>query len=304
MKNFYDNESRCAQVFYELGKCYHLWTPENFELIFSSDEDFRVGMNIIGICSILFPQLKILTFELMSNHFHFTIVGDEETIRDFFECVKKFLSRYIKKNGRVINWANCEAKMREITTLEDVRNVIVYNNRNGFVVSRDYTPYTYPWGANRYYFNPDAVKLANHESRHMTVKERASYIHSRVADHIIGPMVFDGCATPLSFCDITTGERLFRDPCHYFHLLTKNIESQKAIAKEISESIFYTDDELFSAISAIAKNRFGCNSPSQVPASAKLELARLMRFEYHSSTKQIQRILKIDEQTLRDMFKQ
>ena len=137
------------------------------------------------------------------------------------------------------------------------------------------------------------------------------------------------------------GEALFRDPAHYFSKISRSIEADAKIAKEIGESVFYTDDDLYSAVCRLANEKFSklgsagqgagrgawqgiagqaggvggqtagmavghaagarCN-PSQLPAQAKLELARAMRFEYNASDKQIQRMLKLDPQIISSLF--
>ena len=298
MKNFFDDEGRCSQVFHDLGECYHLWTSENFEMIFCSDDDYRAGMNIMGICARLFPEIKILTFELMSNHIHFAIAGERTIIHSFFDAVKKYLSRHFRKLGRVIDWSGFNARTRELLSTEDVRNVIIYNNRNGYVVSKNYTPFTYPWGANRFYFSPDSVSLAEIQSRPMTLRERQSGINGRKADNVAGLLMYEGCVSPLSFCEIALGERLFRSPSQYFYKLGRSIEAQKDIARDISESVFYTDDELFSAISSIARKKYFLESVSEAGAAEKLELAKTMRYEYNASAKQIMRFLKLSNQVL------
>lgn len=298
MNNFRLEEGRCSQAFSELGECYHLWTSERCEVIFRSDDEFRSGMNVIGICARLFPQIRIIAFEIMSNHLHFTIAGCRTDVLAFFDCLKKYLMRHFRKRGRIIDWSGFNVGIRELVTLEDVRNVILYNNRNGYVVSDIYTPFSYPWGANRYYFCPDSVALASLLSRPVSQRERQAFINSRVADNIEGLMMYEGCISPVSFCDIASGESLFRGPVHYFNRLGRNIEGQKEIAREIGESIFYTDDELFSAILSVARNRYGIKSLSDAGSTAKLELARIMRYDYNASTKQIARFLKLSEGTL------
>lgn len=93
--------------------------------------------------AIIYGQVRILTFELMSNHMHGAIVGERIVILSFFDSVKKYLSRHFRKVGRTIDWSGFNARTRELLSLEDVRNVIIYNNRNGYVVSKNYTPFTY-----------------------------------------------------------------------------------------------------------------------------------------------------------------
>ena len=316
--DFSTKEHFCESAFRELGECFHLWTPENFEIIFTCEEDFKAGMSIMGICAKLFPDVTILTFELMSNHLHITAAGKLARLLAMFETIKEMLKRMFKSKGRTIDWEKFVAGYRRLETLTDARNVIVYNNRNGYAVRPDCTPFTYPWGANRYYFNPDACKLATNCSSPVHIREIRIISHARFADGVKGLLKYEGYVLPLSFCDIRAGERLFRDPAHYFSKISRSIEADAKIAKEIGESIFYTDDDLYSAVCRICREGYSTKfseasgqnakqfrsgiTPAQLPAQAKLEVARTMRFEYNASDKQIQRILKLDQQTVTSLF--
>lgn len=298
MKSFREKESICVLEFNRLGDCYHLWTPENFDIIFNCDDDFKDGMGIIAVAAALFPDIRIITFELMSNHLHIAAAGREERLRALAEWLKKILMRFACCKGRTPDWKRFDVKMRKMTSIEDFRNVIVYDNKNGYVVSPAHTPFSYPWGANRYYFNPDAWELAQLKAKPMTVNEIRRLTHSRVADKVKGLLCLDGYALPVSFCDIKAGERLFRDASHYFSKLSRSIETSREIAREIGESIFYNDSELYASICALCRKQYGEAVPSRITAQQKIEMARTMRFEYNASAKQIQRVLKLDTSTL------
>lgn len=301
MNDFVLKERGCEIAFMELGECYHLWTPENFEIIFTCDDDFKIGMSVIGICARLFPDVRIITFEVMSNHLHITASGDLRRIQDFFLAVKEKLNRSFSTKGRKICWDGFTAKHRLLSELQDLRNVIAYDNRNGFVVSNRYTPFTYPWGANRYYFNPDAKARALEHATPMTVRRLREVSHTKTNDGIKDLLTFEDCALPLSFCDIEAGERLFRDPPHYFNRISKSIESNAVIAKEIGESVYYTDDELYDTVARICSRKYGDAVPSRLPPQAKIEVAKTMSYDYNASAKQIQRMLKLDPAILKSL---
>lgn len=290
-------ENTCALLFAELGECYHLWTREDFEIIFTSREDYQAAMSLFAICAKYYSDIKVITFELMSNHIHFVASGKRERILMMFELFKKKLMPHCREWGRHLDWDAFEAKTRRIESLEDMRNVIIYNNRNGYVVHPEHSPFSYPWGANRFYFNQDATKAAATQSKTMSVYEKRCIFHSKAADKIQGLQLFEGCVSPTCFCDIATGEKLFRNTSHYFNKLSRSIEASQAIAKEIGESIFYTDDELFSLISRISKTQHG-STPSSLPPDIKIQMAKMMRFEYSASPKQIMRILKLSSGVL------
>lgn len=295
---YHDKEMECQLTFQRLGRCFHLWTPENFEIIFTCDDDYKKGMDIIGVCALACPEIRILTFELMSNHFHSTICGEEADIIHFFVLVKNSLIKVLRLEGRILAWDNFHEKHRQLADLNEMRNVIIYNNRNGYLVSPDHTPFTYPWGANKYYFNPDSVRIAEEHSMQMTLREKRDAIRSHMADSISGPIRYDGYAFPPSFCDIKSGEQLFHNASNYFHRLSRSIEWQKGIADEIGESVFYTDDELFSIVCRMAKENYNVRILSSLPSSGKIELAKVMHFEYNASAKQIMRMLKLSFATL------
>ncbi|MCQ2151049.1 MAG: hypothetical protein MJY46_04215 [Bacteroidales bacterium] len=298
MKNFYEKEAGCEAEFMQLGSIYHLWTQEDFEIIFTCDDEFKTGMNIIGLCAMMHPDIKIITFELMSNHMHFAISGNETDVVTFFSMTKKYLSRYFTKAGRRIGWNKFTERHRLLKSLNEARNVIIYINRNGYLVNERYTPFSYPWGANRYFYNQDIKDLAAQNSMDMTFRLRRKSICSHKADNISDMQTYGGYALPLSFCGIEDGECLFSSASNYFYRLGKNIENMKEIAREIGESVFYTDDEIYSVLLKICKKKYNCTHPWELSSSAKIELAKLLRYEYNSNSKQIVRMLKIPSQVL------
>ena len=299
MKSEFDKESLCAYYF---GKCWHLWTPEAHPIIFESSETFKAGMNIFAICAKMFPNVVIYTFALMSNHVHITASGNEEELRQIFAAFRGFLKNNLKPRGIIVDLSRFECRLRRITDLYDFRNVIIYNNRNGYLVNPDETPFSYPWGANRYYFNSDAKELVMERQKEMGVREKRLAIRSHAADKTGPIMTLNGYACPLDFCAIKEGEAIFRDASQYFYLLSKNIESNKKIAQELSENIFCTDDELFAIACKLSMEKFSRSSPKELSGEEKMSLAKVLHFEYNAGCKQLNRILKISESVLQTFF--
>lgn len=294
MSSYYEKEALCEAKFRDLGECYHLWTPENHEIIFTGQADFRTGMTLFGISARLFADVTVLTFELMSNHIHISASGCESRLNQLFSVFRELLIRWLKSENRTLSLEMFLGSTRRLMTLEDIRNVIVYDNRNGFIVCPEHSPFTYPWGANRYYFSPDSCRLARQESKPFSLRERRLVSHSRIGDNAEGLLMFDGYASPLSFCDIQTGESLFRDAAHYFNKLSKSIESNAAIAKEIGESVWYTDDELYSIARKISKEKYGAASPAAIAPNDKINLAKTLHYDFNANAKQLHRMLKLD----------
>lgn len=300
--SFYDIENVCLYYYNKLGRCFHLCTPENHTIVFRNTEEFKRGMNIIGITAKGYPKVKILTFEVMSNHLHIVIAGEPEDILEFFDCLKKQLSRCLYQDGSRPDLNGFTAFLHEITSLENLRNAIAYANRNGSVIDRHVCPYTYPWGSNRYFFNPEATSRYKQTKRKATVRELRAMTLSRKYDSFTDAYLVDDYVCPLSFCLIPEAEMLFRDARHYFTKVSKHIESYDEIAKMIGEQIYYTDDDLFSIVCSLATKKFDCKVPSHLQKNDKIELAKILHREYNAGVKQIQRMLKIDAAILTALF--
>lgn len=253
---------------------------------------------MLGIAAKLFPDVRIFTFAIMSNHLHIVAATDKDKFMQMFDIFRLMLGRWLKRLGRPAALNEFCAKTRPVYSVEDMRNAIAYNNRNGYLVRSDCTPFSYQWSAGRYYFSPDSRRLAELESKLMPLRERRRVSHSRMADDIDGPLCFDGYALPLSFCDVSCGESIFRDAAHYFHKLSKSIESNATIAREIGSSVWYTDDELYTFVRKICHEKYNATIPTALRPEAKIELAHFLNHDYNASAKQIQRMLRIDPSIL------
>ncbi len=108
--------------------------------------------------------------------------------------------------------------------------------------------------------------------------------------------------SPASFCDIALGESLFRDARHYFHKISRDVESYREVAALVGDSIYYTDDELVSLVYGICMKEYGNAKPTLLTIAEKQKLARRLHFDYNASNEQIGRILKIHLSVLESMF--
>ena len=281
---------------------YHLWTPENQQIILTCENDFKMAMNILGLCAALFPGIVILTFELMDNHLHVTLRGKEEEVRAFFEAYKRYLRKWLNAIDRHVDLSGFICQIRKLETHTEIRNVISYVNRNGFLVNPDETPYSYRWGAGRFFFNPDAKMRYDNEGRKIPMVQRRSILHSHAGDRIEHIYMLDGYACPLSFCRIDYAERYYKNAAHYFYEISKNIESQREIAMEIGESIRYSDGELYRIAVSLSKEKYNQKSPSLLSQTDKTEFALYLHYDYGASKKQLCRILKMPIATLDTLF--
>ena len=302
--SFHEKERICEYNFIHNGPFWHMCTDGNsVSILFKDTHDMKFMMNLICISARTVLNVKILTFEIMNNHIHIILSGEEDRCRMFFDLLKSKLKRYYIRNSRCVDLSKFECQLIPITDLEMLRNEIVYTNRNGFVVHKEHTPFSYPWGAGLYFFNPMAQLIPVIPFENLSVKAKRAICKSHDIDFDnTGLMILDDMIIPTSFCDIKLAESMFRDAHNYFYMTSKNFEAFSETAKRLHESVFLTDEELYAAISMLCKKNHDTKQPSLLAAREKLEMAKTMHYDYNATNRQIRSILKLETNIIESLF--
>ena len=283
---------------------WHVCTPgENQSIIFRDSEDFRQGMNIVGVSASEFRNsVDILTFELMSNHVHFVLQGNKDDIEKFFKFFYLKLRRILLRQKRVSDLGGFEYSFHLVESENYLKNLILYVNRNGYVANINETPYSYEWGANKYFFNEFLLFESKLMLNSMYKRERDDYFHTKNISFPDNYYMVNGYISPKCYCKIEECESLFRNAHQYFILLSKNVESFKEIAQISGDRIIYTDEEVYSACIYFARKNFEKAKIGSLDKNEKIELAKHLHFNYNASNKQISRLLKMEDSLLAAIF--
>ena len=304
MMKFAEKERECERLFDANGPFWHVYTDGNVMAdVFCDKDDFKEGMIVLAVCAMLFGKAEVVTFELMNNHVHLIMRGMKEDCMLFFDMFKRRLVRCFRRKGRALDWGKFEAQILRIETLKDLRNEIIYVNRNAYVASRDYTPFSYLWGGGWAYFNPVIEMLpviSAHELGYTKVRELTHFRDAKA----IADLTFV-CEVPFipSFCRTDIGQSMFQDARSYFHALTRNAEAYSQIASRLQDSVFLTDDEMFVVAARCAADDFATKLRVLTPAQ-KIQLARKLHYDYNASNNQLRRVLNLDNATLNELFPQ
>lgn len=280
----------------------HICSQENHPVLFHNEDEFKAAMNAVAFAALLFPDVKIFTFVIMDNHFHFAIVGEKSEIKLLLRALVNKLASLPSLAVARNDIRKLDFKFFDIGSLDNMRNVVAYINRNGAVVNPNESVYTYKWGANRFFFNTEAKLRFKSCGIKLTCREKRGVFHSELVNNENRIFVLDGYVSPLCFCEVSKAESFFRSNRHYFYCISKNIEASKDIALNIGEHIFYSDEELYAYIMALCSKKYSCDSIRFLSKEAKIELAKELHFDFRVGNKQISRLLKIDLTIISAMF--
>ena len=273
------------------------------EDIFRSDDGFREGMIALAVSAVLFGKAELITFELMNNHVHLIMRGAKEDCIETFEIFKRRLRRHLRYSDQSVDWKRFEPGILKIESLKSLRNEIIYVNRNAYVAHQNHTPFSYPWGGGWAFFSPVIYQLPVKDIAEIKVSRVRELTHYRDINDLARLKFVGDVPFIPSFCRVDIGQSMFHSARSYFGLLTRNAEAFSQIASRLKDSVFLTDDEMFLVAVKTSEDRFSTKIALLTPEQ-KIQLARILHFDYNASNNQLRRILKLEMSVLNELFPQ
>ena len=303
--SFSEKERICEETFRNNGPYWHLYTDgTQMQNIFCNDAEFRTGMWVLAGSCCLVREVEVLTFELMKNPLHMIMSGPKESCIRFFYTTASKLKRTFSRKDKAIDWNRFKMDILPIETLQALRNEIIYVNRNAFVANACYTPDSYPWGGGCAYFNVWMEHLQTSPISILRIETQREILHTRDVAPFSTLKVINGIPFIPSFCNTALGEQMFRDARSYFNALTRNAEAFSQIAARLKDTIYLTDDEIYSVTIAHINKEYAVKGIQLLSGQQKIETARHLRFNYNATNQQLRRLLRLDISILEEMFPQ
>lgn len=270
--------------------------------MFRDEEDFRFGMNRIGVCSLL-TGASILVFTLMDNHTHFMLYGTRKQCQKFIDKYKLLTGKWIShKYGITKYLKHLPVSIIPLRTEDDILETAAYIDRNPIVAGFTGTPYEYPWGSCRFMF-----KKSTNEYRHMnmikdfTSNELRGILKSRIRFPANWTFDNNGKIEPTCFTDINRTETLFKTPSRHLYYLVKKLEGK--INQTLNEDRPLISDKDMRDITAnLAFALYKNNDIRTLKVDYRLAIARRLKRDYTATVKQLSRILYLDASVLKDFI--
>ena len=301
--SFSEKERICESIFINNGPYWHVYTDgTKMQNILCNDEDFKTGMWCLAAAVHLCDGVQMLTFELMGNHAHLILAGQHEACIKAFDLFEVRLKKAFPKKERAIDWSQFKMDILPIESLQALRNEIIYANRNAFVANPAYTPNSYPWGGGCTYFSPWLQYLKTVPLEELPILTQRALLHTKKIAPFANLREINSMPFIPSFCNITLGESLFRDARSYFNSLTRNAEAFSQIASRLKDSVFLTDEELYSVLCSFINKEYSVKTASMLSGQQKIDTARYMHFNYNASNQQLRRLLRMDISILDELF--
>lgn len=293
-------------VLFEKGKeipvknCWHFCTNGNdVDVMFYEEDDFRDGMNRIFIISRKY-KIVILAYVLMDTHIHFVLYGDFDECNRFIHEFVNRTSQYIAfkhKDSRKLS--NVSISHQKVESLDYLKTVICYTIKNPVAAGMPYLYQHYPWSSGSLYFCPDENWTAPYWKKKITgdctiphgISKRfvQDYFKTRTTIPEDTKMI-DGIIFPGDYVAYKLVERIFKTCKGFNYFISKNKEDEVDSKGGSIAHLSIPIQELRQHKSEMCMKMFGVHTVKTLSSLQRLQLARALKSQFNSSTKQIARV--------------
>lgn len=273
------------------------------DLLFSSVKSFIAGMNRVALCyskALYSFPLKIICFCLMDNHVHFIFHGLEENCDKFMNLFKKLTEIWLTnhpeegtpgKKWEIGHWG--------ISDKESLVEKINYVHRNAMAAGMAFTPSGYRWSTGNLLFSDKTfIKEVGRRIGDLGITEKRKMFDSKIQvpdEWIVLP---DGIIWPGCYTEYRYVEKLFKGVVNYQYELNRHIED-KVNLEVMEDYVSLPDNEVRAKAIAYASELFGKGRISDLSVKQRQEVAKRLKKETGTSTKQISRIVRLKYEDLK-----
>ena len=291
-----------------IRNCWHFFSDGSaVEVLFYDDADFIMGMNRLYVLDKKY-QVLILGCVLMDTHIHLALWGE------FYECqafvkdyVKRLSIHLSKRYGMKHTLENLPVRHQEVEDDAYLKTLISYIIKNPPVAGLPYNFYDYPWGSGPLYFrkaglwaSPEWMSSMRH--RNLSYREKKALLKAPelVLDDVrmMGDLVFPG-----EYVAYELVEKLFRSIKAFNYFICRTKESDVDEREGVSSWLSLPYAEMLQIKRELCNELFGVRSTRTLDVHQRIRLAKVMRFRYNCSPKQVARMAGLVYSEVKDIFR-
>lgn len=268
---------------------FFLVTSDHFSdrLWFRDKEDFRVAMNYVAIISFTLG-INVLSFILMSNHFHFVLVCSREDAKLFADRFKTLYGRYYSgKYGSHNYFRRVNIDIREVNLGdESLKRAIAYVIMNSVAANICAYPNMYPWGTGDTFFNPDephGIALGD-----LSYKKQIRILRSNVKLPDDYRLDNGNYILPSSYVPVKFVESVFHSADSYRYFLNNSSKARKHLDGEAAPS--FKDQNVIESAKDLCHSLFRAKDMDQLSQQQMSELVRQLKYRFSSDVNQLARV--------------
>jgi hypothetical protein len=272
------------------ARFYHVYTKGlEDDVIFRERADYVAGMNYVPV-SISGLKIEMLTFVLMSNHFHFVVYGVQAECERFIDHYKSLVSRYvrnkygIRKLLRAVKTSCSEIDLRN----EGLKRIIAYVLNNPVKAGVNCMPQNYEWGTGRCFFTNIAQSSAMRYLSEFGVREQIAMLRSEVKLDASLRVNESGYIDPACYVNSRFVESLFGRARSLEYFLSVSNRS----SSDGEGPVVFSDTLVLAGLRELLEKKYEALGVDELSFELKRKLILDIRRQFNSPPKQLARVFK------------
>ena len=283
---------------------YHCATKGfDHSVLFANVREFIAGMNRIGLCKAMMPEVVILAFCLMDNHVHFILHGTRDACMRWMALYHKLTMMWQRHHREGDPVDECwEYDAWQIYDEKDLKEKTAYVFRNPTVAKMGFTPEGYRWSSARFVFSDESmVYETGRRIGSMSSYETRKTFETRIVlpeDWILLP---EGLIWPGNYTDVCRVQKLFGHPRNYLFFLNQNVEAE--VNQQLHQGELSLPDRDITCIAQdLSRNLFNSKELASLDLQDRILLCKEVKKKTGASLKQMARILHVPFPDLKRIF--
>lgn len=289
-------------LYFSMPKGYYHFSTNGLQngKLFYTPAQFAYGMILIGLITLWF-NVKVYAFVLMPNHIHIILSGTGEDCIKAFDFLRKKISARLIEDGNTPLPDDYDFLLVPINDKTHMRSEVEYVLRNP--LEKNYsTPEGYPWGSGWIYHSALPSLITGTKASDIPIRElrRICSTKMSIPEHwqfhpTLGLL-------PESFVDKSLVIKLFPSAKDFESLLVKDYESYSRIAKELGETLEYSEAEIADIRNHVLHTSFKGNSLDDLTTESKYTLIGILSSRFYMSPRDISRAVYMREPLIRQVL--
>ena len=271
------------------------------ELLFRDEEDYIYGINTLALILLLFPDVTVYAFVLMSNHIHLVLGGPKERCEAYYDAVMHRLSLMLRRKYGLSGIVPYGPKNRTTVTVKGLEHFIIevlYTLRNPFKAKICY-PGDYPWSSVGMYFSRRG-QMTGRKASTFTARELRRILKTNIRIPGNWEITDSGMIVP-NFIAWKAVEKAFDNvEATFLSRLMEPVENRHNQLSGLPMELKFSDQELAARVRAICQNELNVKDHRQLSRKELLRLCRTLSIRFGSSPEQLQRVVGVDKADLED----
>lgn len=288
-----------------VSNCFHLFTQGLGEdSFYKSDELFRKVFNSTGIL-LIHRDIRILGFNQMGNHSHFTAVGETVACEEFISTYSIRTAQHAAYTPEGGLLSKIRPEMEPIRDLEYLLTCLTYGDRNPLSAGMRHLPADYLWGSASLMFRkegtippPEALPVST-----LTIREQRKRFNTNEKLPQNWLFLPGDLLWPGNYIEYLTAQKLFgNSPARYFYYLSRNKKSKVQMGMGYGKRVSLTDQEARDKISLMASEMYQAQSIKDLDVSQRIQLATNAKSKWGIQSKQAARLLHLPHDALKGII--